>query len=124
MEKNLPKKLNVSLEPRMIGTLTENVVWRDSRSKTISGTIRTHLLKLSPLPGFDSQDTALLVYEAQIGKQKKFVTAFPVAQSFADTLIQSKPARGSSFKPRFNLYVDPRWSVVSYEGLTFQKSGS
>jgi hypothetical protein len=47
------------------------------------------------------------------GGRRRLVTGFPVSAGFADAIMKTPAGRGAAFQPRFNLYVDPAWTVVS-----------
>ena len=66
-----------------------------------------------------TSDVKLLVYEIVMDKNRGFVTAFPIDQKFSDFLMGLKPSSDVAFKPRFNLYIDPTWTVVKHESKGF-----
>ncbi len=101
------------------GKISETVKWVAAGDRPKELTISTHLIALAPLAGFESSDVKLLVYEVFDGHVHRLVTAFPVEQKFAETIIAAKPATDAIFRPRFNLYIDPSWKVVLHKSEGF-----
>jgi hypothetical protein len=102
---------------RTLGHVEQRVTWRTPDGKTVKASVFTHLAPLVPLPGLESADNFLLIYEVLRDGRHRFTTAFPVGKDFAETIMAAKPDKETAFKPRFNLYVDPAWTVVEQENL-------
>jgi hypothetical protein len=83
----------------------------------VKASVFTWLVPLAPLTDMATTDNYLLIYEVLRDGRPRFTTAFPVAQSFADAIMGTKPDKEPVFKPRFNLYVDLSWTVASQENL-------
>lgn len=108
-------KLKPSAKP--LGRVEQRVTWKTPGGKTVKASVFTYLVPLAPLPGFETTDNFLLVYEVLRDGRHRFTTAFPVGQGFADGIMGTKPDKEPVFKPRFNLYVDPAWTVAAQENL-------
>lgn len=107
----------------VVGCLEEDVMWKTDRDDHESAELKTCFLKLKTLKDLDTKDTMLLVYSIKMeGAKEKYVTAFPVEQAFADAIIATKATKGKAFKPRYNLYIDPDWTVESYETEGFEEN--
>lgn len=108
-----------ALEPavRTLGRVEQRVTWKTPEGKTVKASVFTHLAPLMPLPGFADPDTFLLIYEVLRDGRHRFTTAFPVSKDFAGAVMAVKPVQEPVFKPRFNLYVDPAWTVTEQENL-------
>lgn len=102
---------------RSIGRVEQRVTWRTPDGKAVKAVVSTHLVPLMPLPGFESPDSFLLIYEVLRDGRRRFTTAFPVGKEFADAVMATKPDKETAFKPRFNLFVDPAWTVAEQENL-------
>lgn len=105
---------------KSIGRVEQRVTWKTPEGKTVKAVVSTHLVPLLPLPGFESSDNFLLVYEVLRDGRHRFTTAFPVGKDFADGVMATKPGKEPVFKPRFNLFVDPSWTVAEQENLGWQ----
>ncbi len=121
---DLPRASKALTSAKRFGAVEEAVRWRLPDGSEVSGIVRTHLVALLPLREFASADTHLLIYELEIGGARRFVTAFPVEKGFADSLLNAKPFDDAKFKPRFNLYVDPSWVVLSRSSAGFVRAPS
>lgn len=108
-----------ALEPaeRSSGRVEQRVTWKTPDGKTVKAVVSTHLVPLVPLPGFETSDEFLLIYEVERDGRRRFTTAFPVGKEFADGVMATKPGKEAVFKPRFNLFVDPAWTVAEQENL-------
>lgn len=102
---------------RPAGRVEQRVAWRTPGGKTVKASVLTWLVPLAPLPGFETTDEFLLIYAVERGGRRRFTTAFPVGRGFADGIMGTKPDKEPAFKPRFNLFVDPSWAVLSQENL-------
>jgi len=112
---------DAGLAPRMksVGAVEETVRWRKPDGTEVVGIVRTSLVPLGPAPGLVTADTHLLIYALEIDGVRRFVTAFPVEDGFAGSIRKASPVDDASFKPRFNLYVDPSWVVASRHSAGF-----
>jgi hypothetical protein len=115
---NVTKALRDLVKNGAGGRVEEEVLWRTPAGTDVRGLVRTWLFPLKPFPGLE-KETHLLVYELETGGRSRLVTAFPVSRDFAAGLEGSLPERGTGFVPRFNLFVDPAWRVVSRESRGF-----
>lgn len=104
---------------RALGAVEEHVRWRRPDGSSVEAVVRTTLVALGPARGLRTADTHLLIYELELGGERRFVTAFPVDDAFARTVLDAKPVDDFAFKPRFNLYVDPSLAVFAYRGGGF-----
>lgn len=100
-----------------LGRVEQRVTWKTPGGKSVDAEVFTHLVALAPLKDLKTSDGYLLVYETVSGGRHRLTTAFPVAQGFADALMSTKPDSEPVFKPRFNLFVDPAWTVVAQKNL-------
>jgi 2'-5' RNA ligase len=105
------------------GRVDQDVTWRKPDGKKVRMTVSTHLVPLKPLAGLETKDVALLIYEVKSGGRHRLVTAFPIEEGFAASIRATPPSTEAAFKPRFNLYVDPSWVVVSQRGSGFMRAG-
>lgn len=108
-----------ALEPaeRTLGRVEQRVTWKTPEGRTVKASVFTHLAPLLPLPGVETSDNYLLIYEVLRDGRHRLTTAFPVGKDFADAVMATKPGTEPVFKPRFNLYVDPSWTVAAQENL-------
>lgn len=104
---------------KILGRIEQNVTWRALGGEEISALVVTRLVELRPLAGFETSDVALLIYEVVRDGRRRLVTAFPVGRGFADDLTAAKPSEEASFRPRFNLFIDPSWTVVAQKNSGF-----
>lgn len=102
---------------KAIGHVEQRVTWKTGRGTPMEATVFTHLVPLAPLPDHKSDETHLLIYSVRRGGHHRLTTAFPVARTFAETIRRTAPDSGPVFTPRFNLYIDPAWSVTSQENF-------
>lgn len=102
---------------KSIGRVEQRVTWKTPDGKAVKAVVSTYLVPLMPLPGFESSDSFLLIYEVLRDGRHRFTTAFPVGKDFADAVMATKPDEEAVFKPRFNLFVDPAWTVAEQENL-------
>ena len=107
------------LEPakRTLGRVEQRVTWRTPDGGTVKASVFTHLTALQPLPGVETTDEFLLIYEVARDGRHRFTTAFPVGKDFAAAIMDAKPDAEPAFKPRFNLFVDPSWTVAAQDNL-------
>lgn len=110
------------LKPRAkrLGSVEQRVTWRRGEGSLVEAVIRTHLVELGPLKDLVTSDTHLLIYEIRRGGRHRLVTAFPVDREFAGSIMAAAPAADAAFKPRFNLYIDPTWTVVEHRSDGFR----
>lgn len=97
------------------GRVEQNVTWKTKSGKTVKATVFTVLVPLAPLPGLETTDEFLLIYGMTRGGRARLTTAFPIAKGFADSIMAAKADAEPVFKPRFNLYVDPSWTVTAQD---------
>jgi hypothetical protein len=116
---DVPGALKTEPNARALGAVEERVRWRRPDGAAVVGVVRTHLVALGPARGLKTADTHLLIYELELGGERRFVTAFPIESAFARTFLDAKPADDAAFKPRFNLYVDPSWTVFERRSAGF-----
>lgn len=107
------------LEPsaKALGRVEQRVTWRTPDGGTIAASVFTYLVPLAPLKDLETADSHLLIYAVRRDGRHQFTTAFPIDASFAGAIMGAKPDREPVFKPRFNLYVNPAWTVVAQENL-------
>ncbi|MBI2386746.1 MAG: hypothetical protein HYV14_12125 [Elusimicrobia bacterium] len=108
---------SVAPAERTLGRVEQRVTWRTPAGKTMKAVVSTYLAPLMPLPGLETTDNFLLIYEVYRDGRHRFTTAFPVGKDFADAVMATKPGNEPAFKPRFNLFVDPAWTVAEQENL-------
>lgn len=113
----LPRAAKLKPGAKPLGRVEQRVVWRTPDGAKVEASVLTWLVPLGPAPGLETEDRSLLIYAVRRGGRLRFTTAFPVAQGFADAIMATKPDETPAFKPRFNLFVDPAWTVVSQENL-------
>lgn len=94
------------------GRVEETVTWL-AAGRRVTWTVRTYLHPLAAYPGREAE-SHLLVYAVETEGVRRFVTAFPVDPAFAARLMATPPGSGATFTPRYNLFVDPAWRVVSW----------
>jgi len=100
---------------KALGHVEQRVTWKTGRGTKVEASVFTHLVPLAPLPGHKTSDTHLLVYAVRRDGHHRLTTAFPVARAFAETIQRTQPDAEPVFSPRFNLYIDPGWSVTAQE---------
>jgi hypothetical protein len=105
---------------KALGRVEQRVTWKTPDGKTVKASVFTYLVPLAPLAGFTTSDDYLLIYEVLRDGRHRFTTAFPVGKGFADGIMSVKPDKEPVFKPRFNLYVDPAWTVAAQENLGYR----
>ncbi|MCR4294798.1 MAG: hypothetical protein NUW21_04640 [Elusimicrobia bacterium] len=113
----VPRAAELAPAAKALGRVEQRVTWKTPDGKTIEASVFAHLVPLAPLEGLDSSDSHLLIYEVLRDGRHQITTAFPVARGFADAIMGAKPDREPVFKPRFNLYVNPAWTVTAQENL-------
>lgn len=111
----------LKLKTKAAGRLEQKLEWKTSDGKSEKASVFTHLVPLKPLAGFENADAYLLIYSVVSGGRRRLVTGFPVSASFAESILKTPPGASASFKPRFNLYIDPSWTVVSQRTSGFSK---
>ena len=116
---NLPHAAPLTPVARVSGSVEQRVTWKTPDGKTVSASVFTRLVPLAPLPGLKTNDTDLLIYEVVRDGRHLLVTAFPIEKTFADSIRDAKPETSAAFKPRFNFYVDPSWTVVAQENTGY-----
>ncbi|MBI3556991.1 MAG: hypothetical protein HY074_12065 [Deltaproteobacteria bacterium] len=116
---SLPTAARLVPRTKSAGSVSEHVKWRTAEGVEKELTISTHLINLLALPGQETNDVKLLMYEVVDAKKHRLVTAFPVEQKFAEAIIGAKPESDTQFRPRFNLYIDPTWKVVAHRSEGF-----
>lgn len=102
---------------KALGRVEQRVAWRTPAGVEIKASVFTYLVPLAPLPGLETSDEFLLIYAVRRDGRHRFTTAFPVGREFADGIMSTKPDEAPVFKPRFNLYVNPAWTVAAQENL-------
>ena len=105
---------------RALGRLEQDVTWKTPDGKKVRATVSTHLVALPPLAGLETKDAYLLIYEMAEKGRHRLVTAFPIEEGFAASIIAAKASKEPQFKPRFNLYIDPSWTVLSQRSAGFK----
>lgn len=117
----LPGAAQDAFAARTLGRLEQDVTWKKPDGKKIRMTVATHLVALPPVAGLETKDAYLLIYSTTEKGRHRLVTAFPIEEGFAASIIAAKPSKEPVFKPRFNLYVDPAWTVVSQRTAGFKR---
>lgn len=100
-------------ELKPTGVLSEQITWRDAAGKEQRGLVQTHLVSLRSIAGFETKDSSLLLYSVDFGKGRKWVTAFPIEEGFAQSIRTTPTGESAQFTPRFNLYVPSGLKTVS-----------
>lgn len=118
----LPGAANDAFAARTLGRLKQDVTWRKPDGKKVRMAVSTHLVALPALAGLETKDAYLLIYETEEKGKHRLVTAFPIEEGFAASIMGAKASKEPSFKPRFNLYIDPSWTVVSQRTAGFKSS--
>ncbi len=113
----VPRASAATTTARAIGHVEQRVTWKSPKGELIKASVFTHLVPLAPLKGFVTTDQYLLVYESLQGERHRLTTAFPIGAGFADGIMKTAADKEPAFKPRYNLFVDPSWTVVSPENL-------
>lgn len=113
----VPHAAKLKPATKALGHTEQRVTWKTPAGKTVQASVFTHLVPLAPLQGFETADNYLLIYEVLRDSRHRFTTAFPIGQGFADGIMGTKPDAEPVFKPRFNFYVDPAWTVNAQENL-------
>ena len=117
---SVPGAAKLKLKAKAAGRVEQKVEWRTPDGKTEKASVFTHLVPLKPLKGFETADAYLLIYSVVSGGRRRLVTGFPISASFAESILKTPAGASASFKPRFNLYVDPSWTVVSQQTPGFK----
>lgn len=102
---------------KALGRVEQRVTWRTPAGGVIKASVFTYLVPLAPLPDLETGDQFLLIYAVKRDGRHRFTTAFPAGRDFADGIMATKPDNEPVFKPRFNLYVNPGWTVAAQENL-------
>lgn len=113
----VPHAAKLKPAAKALGRVEQRVTWKTPGGRTETASVFTTLAPLAPLPGFETTDKFLLIYSVLRNKRHRLTTAFPVGQGFADGIMGTKPGTEAVFTPRFNLYVDPAWTVTAQENL-------
>jgi hypothetical protein len=119
---NLPHAVKLRPSAKVIGLVEQRVTWKTAEGRAESASVFTHLVELKELPGFETADAYLLIYSVVRGGKRRLVTAFPIEKGFAASIMKTPAAKSAAFAPRFNLYVDPTWTVVSQDNLGYKGS--
>ena len=117
---SLPSAAKLKLKAKAAGSVEQKITWTTPGGKTEKASVFTHLVPLKPLPGFETPDSYLLIYSTVRGGRRLLVTGFPVDNKFAESIMKTPAGKSASFKPRFNLYIDPAWTVVAVETRGFK----
>lgn len=117
---DLPEAAKDVPSARPIGRVEQDVTWRTPAGKKVRATVSTHLVPLKPLAGLETKDAYLLIYETAEKGRRRLVTAFPIEEGFAASIMAAKASKEAQFKSRFNLYVDPSWTVLSQRSAGFK----
>lgn len=118
--RKLARAAQLKPAPKARGRVEQRVTWKTPGGETVSASVFTHIVPLAPLAGLETSDEYLLIYEVVRGGRHRFTTAFPVAKGFADGVMAAKPDARPVFQPRFNLFVDPAWTVSAQENLGYR----
>jgi 2'-5' RNA ligase len=116
----LPEAMKDVPAARALGRVDQDVAWKKPDGTKVKMTVSTHLVALTPLAGLETKDAYLLIYETSEKGRHRLVTAFPIEEGFAASIIGTKASATPEFKPRFNLFIDPSWVVVSQRGSGFK----
>lgn len=114
---NVPRAARLEPQAKPLGFVEQRVAWRTPKGRAVQASVLTFLVPLAPLPDLKTTDDFLLIYAVRRDGRLRFTTAFPVGRAFADGIMAVKPDAEPSFKPRFNLYVDPAWTLTAHENL-------
>lgn len=112
---SVPGAAKLKLKEKAAGFVEQKLVWKTPNGKTEKASVFTHLVPLKALPDYQTADAYLLIYSVVSGGRRRLVTGFPIEEKFAESIMKTPAGAGASFNPRFNLYVDPSWTVVSAE---------
>lgn len=121
---DVPRAARLEPQAKPLGLVEQRVAWRTPKGRAIEASVLTYLVPLAPLPDLKTTDEFLLVYGVRREGRLRFTTAFPVGRAFAEGIMAVKPDTEPIFKPRFNLYVDPTWTVVAQENLGWRPAGA
>ncbi len=110
----------MKLKAKAAGFVEQKIAWTTPDGKTEKMSVFTHLVPLKTLPGYETTDSYLLIYSVVADGRRRLVTGFPVDDQFAGTIMKTPAGKSASFKPRFNLFIDPSWTVVSQETRAFK----
>ena len=117
---SLPAAAKLKLKAKAAGSVEQKVMWKTSDGKTEKASVFTHLVPLKTLPDYETTDAYLLIYSVVRDGRRLLVTGFPVDQKFADMIMKTPAGKDAAFKPRFNLYIDPSWVVVSQDNRGYK----
>lgn len=110
----------LKLKAKASGFVEEKIVWKTPDGKTEKASVFTHLVPLKKLSGYESTDSQLLIYSLVRDGRRLLVTGFPVDEKFAESIMKTPAGKSASFRPRFNLYIDPAWTVVAVQTRGFK----
>ena len=116
----VPSAAKMKIPAKAAGFVEQKVEWKAPDGKTVKAAVFTHLVALKALPGLETADAYLLIYSVVRDGKRRLVTAFPVDEKFAASIMKTPAGKSSAFVPRFNLYVDPSWAVVAQENRGFK----
>jgi hypothetical protein len=117
---SVPSAAKLKLKAKASGSIEQKILWETPDGKTENMSVFTHLVPLKKLPDYETADSYLLIYSVVSGGRRRLVTGFPVDNKFAESIMKMPAGKSASFKPRFNLYLDPSWTVVSQETRAFK----
>jgi hypothetical protein len=110
----------MKLSSKSAGCIEQKATWKTQDGKLEKAAVFTHLVPLKPLAGFETKDSYLLIYSVVRDGRRRLVTGFPIDNNFAQSTMKTPPQKSAAFVPRFNLYVDPSWTVVSQDNLGYK----
>ena len=110
----------IKLSSKAVGSIEQRVAWKTPDGKIEKASVFTHLVPLKPLADFETKDSYLLIYSVVRDGRRLLVTGFPIDKTFAEAIMKTPPQKSAAFVPRFNLYIDPSWIVVSQENRGFK----
>ncbi len=113
----VPRAARLAPSAKALGRVEQRVTWRTPDGGTIEASVFTYLVPLAPLKDRKSGESHLLIYAVRRDGRHQLTTAFPIDGKFARGIMDAKPDREPVFKPRFNLYVNPGWTVTAQENL-------
>ena len=117
---SVPSAAKLKLKAKPSGSVEQKISWKTADGKTESMSVFTHLVPLKKLPDYETADSYLLIYSVVSGGRRRLVTGFPVDDKFAESIMKTPAGKSASFKPRFNLYIDPAWTVVAADSRGFK----
>lgn len=117
---SLPTAAKLKLKAKAAGSVEQKISWKTPDGKTVKASVSTHLVPLKALPEFETADSYLLIYSVVRDGRRRLVTGFPVDAKFAEAIRKTPAGKSAAFTPRFNLYIDPSWTVVSQRTSGFK----